>query len=115
MWLEGGRSKLSAKSARPIYWPPAMRPRLWSALLSVGLCGAVISVFLTSSSARLPIKTPFVAKTERGRPLLTPLVRAAGGAGAPLYRLDLVLASSTTLLEHPEIQLFFSTCAGNTR
>ncbi|HXB57612.1 MAG TPA: hypothetical protein VN461_22820 [Vicinamibacteria bacterium] len=91
-----------------------MRPRLWSALLSVGLFGAIVSVFLISSSARLPLKTPFVTKTERGRPLLAPLVRTAGRAGAPHYQLGLFLASVTTLLEHPEIQLFFSTGSGNT-
>ncbi|HKC12836.1 MAG TPA: hypothetical protein VKI41_12460, partial [Vicinamibacteria bacterium] len=91
-----------------------MRPRLWSALLSVGLCGAIISAFLVSSSARLPLKTPFVNKTERGRPLLAPLVRTAGRAGAPNYKLDLLLASVTTLLEHEEVQLFLSSGSGNT-
>jgi hypothetical protein len=92
-----------------------MRPRLWSALLSVGFFGAIISVFLVSSSARLALRTPFVSKTERGRPFLAPLVRTEGTPGhprVPRYQLDLFLASVTTLLEHPEVQVFFSTGAG---
>jgi hypothetical protein len=92
-----------------------MRPRLWSALLSVGFCGAIISVFLVSSSARLPLRTPFVSKTERGRPFLAPLVRTEGSPGhprVPRYQLDLFLASVTTLLDHPELQVFFSTASG---
>jgi hypothetical protein len=92
-----------------------MRPKLWSALLCVGCCGAIISTFLVSSSARLPVKTPFVAKAERGRPFLVPMVRQPGRSGASLYRADLLLPSVGTLLEHAEIQLFFSAGPGSTR
>jgi hypothetical protein len=92
-----------------------MRLKLWSALLCVGCGSAVISTFLVSSSARLPVKTPFVAKAERGRPFLVPMVRQPGRSGASLYRADLLLPAVGTLLEHAEIQLFFATGPGSTR
>src|SRR5260370_26325559 len=86
-----------------------MRPKLWSALLCVGCCSAIIGAFLVSSSARLALKAPSVAKAQRGRPFLVPMVGQPGKPGASLYRTDLYLASAGTLLEHPEVQLFFST------
>src|SRR5260370_33354720 len=92
-----------------------MRPKLWPALLCVGCCGAIISAFLVSSSARLPFKIHFVTKAQRGRPFLVPMVRRPGKPGASLYRTDVFLTSPGTLLEHPEVQLFFSTAPADTR
>jgi hypothetical protein len=94
-----------------------MRPKLWSALLCVALCGAIIGTFLVSSGSgsQAPHKTPFVAKAQRGRPFPVPLERRPGKPGASLYRTDLYLASAGTLLEHPEVQLFFSTGPGSAR
>src|SRR5260370_20506137 len=95
-----------------------MRPRLLWALLCVAFCGAIISAFLVSLAApdpQIPHKTHFVTKAQRGRPFLVPMVRRPGQPGASLYRADLYLASAETLLEHPEVQLFFSTGPGSAR
>jgi hypothetical protein len=94
-----------------------MRPRLWSALLCVAVCGAIIGTFLVSSGSgpQTPHKTPFVAKTQRGQPFLVPLERRPGKPGVSLYRTDLYLTSAGTLLGHPEVQLFFSTGPGSAR
>jgi hypothetical protein len=95
-----------------------MRPKLWSALLCVAFCGAILTAFLVSTGApvlHIPKRTPFVDKGQRGRPFLIPMVRRAGKPGASLYRNDLYLASAQTLLGHPEVQLFFSTGPGSTR
>src|SRR5215831_17722684 len=64
-------------------------PRALFVLLSVGAIASVLALFLASPSARVAIRTPLVAKGQRGPLVAVPLVWERGGRATTLHRLAL--------------------------
>jgi hypothetical protein len=78
------------------------------ATLFVGLLGVMLALTLARPGARSPLRESFVLKAERGAAVSLPLEARESQKRTVVHRLTLSLPDTSVLLDHDELQMFFS-------
>jgi hypothetical protein len=74
----------------------------------VGVPGLILALTLAGPGARSPLRESFVPKAERGAAVSLPLEARESQRRTVVHRLTLSLPDTSVLLDHDELQIFFS-------